>query len=362
MNRRKLSAGLVVGAMALLGFGVTGGVANAAPPALPAPSIFTLPLPVPLAVTVTTGPGGAITDVSIDPADAAITVTKARPGKVSFTTDTDGVKVSIKSKGQTQSMSARAGSLDAFTANGGAGSWSGEVFPGVPGSVAYVVGGTPDAPTITVGAIVGGGVAGAPVTKVDDDGDEVSTKVVVTFTSGTLTRDLTIRLKVENESDDDDDDDSDDDSDSSASLRVTLGKIRGVPGSEAAGPKSWGAILCDGTPGTINYVLGADGTISDVTTNPADARIKTDEGKLEVRFATGERVKIRVSAEGAGFTISVKEKIRCRDAEDPTVNGQPADVSDDDDDDDDDDHDGDHHRGGDDDGGRHGGDDKKSDD
>jgi hypothetical protein len=366
MNRRKLSAGLVVGAMALLGLGVTGGVAHAAPPALPAPSIFTLPLPVPLAVTVTTGPGGAITDVSVDPAD--ITVTKARPGKVSFTTDTDGVKVSIKSKGQTQSMSARAGSLDAFI-NAAGGSWAGEVFPGAPaqmGSVAYVIGGSPDAPTITVGAITGNGVAGTPETSTDEDG--VSTRVVVTFTNATKTqtRDLTIRVKVENETDDDDDDDSS--SEGSASLRVTLGKIRGVAGAEVAGPKTWGGILCDGTAGTITYDVAADGTISNVVANVkgapvADAKIKAEGGRAEVRFPTGERVKISVKVEGAGLTIDVSEKIRC-DANDPTINGDPAVVADDGDDDHSDDHDGDHHGGGDQggQGGHHGGDDKKSDD
>jgi hypothetical protein len=354
MNRRKMSAGLVVGAMALLGMGVSGGIAQALPPVpvQPAPSEFLLPLPIPLTVIVTTGPGGAITDVSVDPADTALTVNKARPRKVSFTTEADGVRVSIKSKGQTQTMSARAGSLDVFTSGGGVGQWDGEVFPGVMGSVPYVIGGTPDAPTITVGVIVGGGTAAAPVTSTHDDGEEVSTKVVVTFTNGTLTRDLTIRIKVENESDDDDDDDDSDDDDSSASLRVTLGKIRGVPGAEQAGPKTWSAILCDGTAGYITYDVDATGVISNVVALvdavAVEAKINTEGNKADVRFSTGERIRIRASVEGTGLTIDVSEKIRCRDAEDPTVNSLPADVSDDEDDDDD--HDGEHrNRGGDDD-------------
>ncbi len=397
MYRRKLSAGLVVGAMALVGLGVSGGVAHAAPPTLPGPSVFTLPLPVPLAVTVATGPGGAITDVSVgapvdplapvvvDPAapaapvvDPAITVSKARAGRVVFTTDADGVKVSIRSKGQSQSLTARADSIDAFL-NPDGGSWAGEVFPGVQGVVPYIIGGTADAPTITVdkSGIKGGGTAADPVTKVDDDGEEISVRVVVTFTSpdGLQTRDLSIRLKVENESDDDDDDDS---SDGHASLSITLGKIRGAVGKAVAGPQNWGAVLCDESAGTITYDVAAlVGTISNVHafvdgTEVVDARINVEGNKADVRFPTGERIRIRVSVDAAGLlTINVSEKIRCRDAEAPTVNGEVVPVTDDSvDDDHGDDHGGDNQggrhgggdQGGDNEGGGHGGDDKKSDD
>ena len=36
-------------------------------------------------------------------------------------------------------------------------------------------------------------------------------------------------------------------------------------------------MLCDGTDATINYTVGDDGSIVDVTASPEGAEIKTDE-------------------------------------------------------------------------------------
>jgi hypothetical protein len=234
--------------------------------------------------------------------------------------------------------------------------------------VAYVIGGTAAAPTITVGAITGGGVAAPAETSTHDDGDEVSTKVVVTFTSAPATGDkqtrtLTIKVKVENESGDDDDDDS---TESHASLSISLGKLRGLPGA-APGTKTWSGLLCDGTTATVTYDVDATGKVTVTGSSVVGFEVKSDDGRTQVRFPTGERIKIKAKVDSAGLTINVDEKIRCKDAVDPTVNSVLADVVSDDSDHHDDDHGGDHKDGdqrSDDNGGRRGGgdDDKKSDD
>ena len=52
--------------------------------AVDAPTSVTLPMfGVPLTIGITTGPGGALTEVTVDPADGNV-ATKARPHKVVF--------------------------------------------------------------------------------------------------------------------------------------------------------------------------------------------------------------------------------------------------------------------------------------
>ena len=101
-----------------------------------------------------------------------------------------------------------------------------------------------------------------------------------------------------------------------------LGKLRGVVQSvaDAIGAKVWTGLLCDGTQATINYTVNDDGSISAVTATPAPARFENEGGKVNVRFSDSERVKIRAHMEDDGIKVSVDEKIRCRDAADPTVN------------------------------------------
>ena len=117
----------------------------AAPAVIAATNTVTLPLPVPLTVTVSTDPGGALANVTVDPADGLV-ATHLRPGKVVFVNDTSGAKVTVQSHGNTQSVSARAGSLAQISGNGG---WKGDVFgTGTITTVSYTVGdkgdGTPD--------------------------------------------------------------------------------------------------------------------------------------------------------------------------------------------------------------------------
>ena len=98
----------------------------------------------------------------------------------------------------------------------------------------------------------------------------------------------------------------------------------------------WTGLLCDGTQATINYTVNADGSISAVTTTPTSASLENKGGKVSVRFSDSERVKIRAHMEDGGIKVSVDEKIRCRDAADPTVNTPIGNVHDGDDDGDDD--------------------------
>jgi hypothetical protein len=301
-------------------------------------------------VTVTTGPGGALANVSVDPADGLV-ATKVRPGKVVFVNDTTGVRVTVNSRGNTQSISARAGTLAQISGTGG---WSGDVFgTGTITTVAYTVGdrgdGTPDITGVTSSDATA--VIGATSYRTDDDDDEQesSARVTVNFTNGGQSRSLTITVSVSNESDDDS---------GSARVRVTLGKLRGLPqdAAVAAGPKTWTGMLCDGTTGTINYTVNADGSISNVSSTPAAQRTEVRRGEAEVRFSGDERVRIRVRLANGQITVNVDERIRCENAPNPSVNTPTSNTIDDDDDDDD--HGGSHGGGDDDDDDDdHGGDD-----
>ena len=286
----------------------------------PVPTTVTLPLfGAPLEFTITSGPGGALADVSVDPA-TDVTATQLRPHKVVFevanTADpTAPGRVSVRSKHGGQSVSTRAGSLADVS---GAGSWSGDVFgTGAATTVNFTIGdvgdGTPDITGVTSDD------ATAVISDVqhstgdDDEGTESSAKVTVTFTNaaGDTSRTLTIRAKVE----------TDEDGTTSAKVSVSLGRLKGlaVDAATAAGPHTWSGVLCDNTAATITYDVATDGSVSNVVATPAADRVRSDGGKIEVRFSNKERVRIRVREDNGQITINVDERIRC-DSPDPTTN------------------------------------------
>src|SRR6185295_16352166 len=139
-------------AAAVLGTVLIGGIVipTAASAAADPVSTVTLPLfGVPLTIDITTGPGGTLTDVSVDSANPTV-ATKLKPHKVVFSSTSaadptaDPAKVTVKSKHGGQSVSARAGSLADLT---GDGSWSGDVFgDGNASKVTFTIGGTDAAP------------------------------------------------------------------------------------------------------------------------------------------------------------------------------------------------------------------------
>ncbi|MBU6317018.1 MAG: hypothetical protein KGR47_10960 [Acidobacteria bacterium] len=274
--------------------------------------------------------------MTVNPADGLV-ATKVRPDKVVFVNDASGVKVTVNSRGNTQSISARAGTLAQISGNGG---WSGDVFGnGTITTVGFTVAdrgdGTPDITGITSSDATA--VISATSYRNDDDDDEQesSARATINFTNGGQSRTLTITVSVSNESDDDS---------GSARVRVTLGKLRGLPqdAAVAAGPKVWTGMLCDGTTGTINYTVNADGTISNVTATPAAQRSEVRGGEAEIRFSGDERVRIRVRLANGQITVNVDERIRCENAPNPSVNTPTSNTIDDDDDDSSDDHGSDH--------------------
>ncbi len=345
MKRHLIGAAAIV-----LGTAIVGGVSVQTASAVDAPTTVTLPMfGVPLTIDITTGPGGTLTDVSVD--SATTTPTSARPHKVVFESANpagDPAKVTVKSRKGGQSVTARAGSLADVS---GPGSWGGDLFGnGTASTVAFTIGAAADgSPDITGVTTTGAtGVVGdvKRSTDTDDDGDSTaSARVSVKFTddASAQSRTVTIAVKVRTAAD----------GTTSAKLSVSLGALKGiaVDAALAAGPHTWTDLLCDGTTATISYVVATDGTVSDVVATP-DAEVRTNDSKIDVRFSHDERVRIRVREDDGQIKISVDNRIRCRDAADPTVNGSVVPTTADDDDDANDDaneHQGGRHGGGDDD-------------
>ncbi len=330
MKRRLIGVAAVALGTLLMG----GVVVQTASAADPVPTTVTLPLfGSPLTITITTGPGGALTDVSVNPATNTV-ADSLSPRKVVFEsanpTDPlgDPAKVVIKSKKGGQSVSARAGSLTDIS---GPGSWSGDLFgTGTATSVNFIIGTINGGPDITgVTSSDATAAIGAVEYSSDDDDDESeqSAKVSIKFTdpASDQSRTLTIKVKVEEE-----------DGETEAKLSISLSRLKGVavPAAEAVGAHTWTGLLCDGTTtATITYVVALDGSISGVVVSPDTADVRIDDNKIDARFSDDERVRIRVREDDGMIKISVEERLRC-DAEDPTTNVSTT-VDDDDDDDDD---------------------------
>jgi hypothetical protein len=272
----------------------------------------TLPLfTVPLTIDISTGPGGALDSVAVNPADGFV-ATALKPNKVVFVNDAAGTKVVVRSGHGGQKVETKAGSLDDIA---GPGSWSGDLFgDGTITTVSWVVGATAEgAPDITD---IATSVPDAEVGEVrhdtkSHDGDEsASAAVKIRFVAGSQARQLGIRVVV-----------STDDGTSRAKTSVTLSRIRGValPADEVAGPHQWTGLLCDGSQATIDYVVGIDGSISDVVVAPDTAKVRGEGRGIEVRFEKRSAVRIRVTQGDGTLRLRVDERIRCR-ADAPTVN------------------------------------------
>ena len=327
-------------AAVVLGTAVVGGVGVQTAAAVdPVPTTVTLPLfGVSLTIGITTGPGGALANVSVDPANAAV-ATQLKPHKVVFEvanpTDPtlDPGKVVVKSHHGGQSVSARGGSLADVS---GPGMWSGDLFgDGTASTVAFTVGaaadGSPDITGITTTGATA--VVGTVQHSTGDDDNEasMSARVSVKFTNtaGDQSRSVSISVKVK----------TDEDGNTSAKLSVSLSGIKGVAvdAAAAAGPHTWTGVLCDNSAASIAYTVAADGTVSGVTATPATADVRTEGSKIEVRFSDNERVRIRVRLDGGLIKISVDERIRC-DSPNPTTNVSTSIPADN--------HEGGHHGGG----------------
>ena len=206
----------------------------------------------------------------------------------------------------------------------------------MPGSVAFEIVDNGGTPGIVVGAVSGPSaevgrveIDGVSSDSRDDDHDEREAKVRIRFSQDGQTRWLTIKAEV----------DTDDGATRAtrARVRISLSKVTtALVGTDAIGAQTWNGVLCDGAAATIRYTVTEGGAITIDEVSPAPERQRAEGNGVEVRFATGERVRIRVR-QGEGGTVAVKvdEKLRCDDAPQPTLN-VPVVTTDDSDDDSDD--------------------------
>jgi hypothetical protein len=352
MKRHLLGVAVaVLGTAVLSGIGLQSASAADPVPADPAvavPNTVTLPLfGVPFTIDITTGPGGALTDVTVDPASLPnTTATQLRPHKVVFESanpadPTSSARVVVRSRKGGQSVSARAGSLGQVS---GPGMWSGDLFgDGTASSVAFtVVDGGAAGPDIT-GITTTGATAGTPTvsksTDTDEDGTvemEAKASVKFTNTAGDESRSITIKVASETAAD----------GTTEAKLSISLGRIKGVAvdAAAAAGPHTWTGMLCDSSTATIDYVVAADGSISDVVATPDTGDVRVHGHKIDARFSHDERVRIEVREHDGLITINVDERIKC-DSADPTTNAATTSTVADDDDANENENEANHHGG-----------------
>jgi hypothetical protein len=319
MKRHLLGvAAAVLGTVLISGAGFAAATASAA---APVDTTVTLPLfGAPLSFDITTDPGGAITNVAVTPADANTVATKLRPHKVVFqsanpTDPTATARIVIESGHGGQSVSARAGSLAAFT--GKPGSWSGDVFgTGIATSVnfniAALADGTPDITGVSSSdatAVIGAVDHSSGDGHEGDSGSSARLSVKFTNAAGDQSRSLTIAVKVS----------TGEDGNASAKLSISLGRIRGVAG-KAVGTHTWSGLLCDNTTASIAYTVAADGTLTLGAIAPTTATSSTDHDATTVTFAAGERVRISSKMDDNGqVSVNVKVQIDCGSAN-PTTN------------------------------------------
>ena len=311
-----LGAGLIlmVGGTAVTAATPAAMPAAVAPASVPATTTTTLPLfGAPLVIDISSGPGGALTDVAVNPADG-LTATKVRPNKVRFVNEDGTARLDIVSKHGGQKVAARAGALTDLTGPGG---WSGDIFgTGVTTTVGFEIvalaDGTPDITAITTSDPTAqiGEVKYRSGDDDDDDESSASASVGILFTNGTQARTLRINVEVHTE-----------DGETRAKTQVGLSKLSGVelPADQVVGPQSWSGVLCDGSTASVDYIVDADGNITDATASPDGAEVSVDDGRLRVDFGDRQGVRIRVRTDDGLMRISVDERIRCESA-DPTVN------------------------------------------
>lgn len=292
-----------------------------------AEATFTLlgvPLKVGLELNTDTGDITAVnvTDEANQPAE--MTATKVTPTKVRFASNTDGsTTVSVSAKKNAISFGVKTSDLGNLV---GTNTWTADVFgTGSKSSVAYTIGNDGGVPTFELGTITpGSGIEANDLGSWngsrrhdddDDDGDTAGGRVE--FLNDGFRKVLTIVVHVDH-----------DDDHSHASLRVTLTgrNVQRKALADLAGDKTWTGLLCDGTTrATVKYVVGTDGTLTFTSATPDTAQAQSGEKGLTVRFATGDKVRIRLMTKDGGdaaLAVNVSGK-RCTDPAEktpPTVN------------------------------------------
>jgi hypothetical protein len=253
-----------------------------------------------LTVDVSLDTVGNISGVTLTPS-GDLTAQTEKPTVVKYANTAGTTTVSVKAKGSRLSISAKSATLADLV---GDGTWAADVFgTGADSTVPYTIGDDGSgAPTLAIGTVApASGITAevkAPVMKAEDD--EASASGGVTFSHDGYVKRLKISVEVDRE-------------DGHAHLRITLsGKDRQTLTAslaELAGPKTWSAHLCDGTPVAVNYhVDETAGTVMFDSATGAPATATAREHGLSVRF-DGTRVGVKVSLQaidGGAYKLVVK--------------------------------------------------------
>ena len=171
-----------------------------------------------------------------------------------FSNETDGTTVRISAKHGGQRIEARGNSFADIAGDGG---WSGDLFEtGATSSVAFNVGGTAEAPTISgitvnAAADIEATVGDVSVESYDHHGKSgVVAKVSIEFSSFGQERTMTIKAQAGTGRD----------GEPYASLKVSLGRVKGRQIIEnAVGEHQWSGTTCTEEAATIDYTVDASG-------------------------------------------------------------------------------------------------------
>lgn len=346
----KVALGLVTGVSTLAMSGAVAHAATNQPIAATGGMESTINLlGVPLDVNVVLDTDtGDITSVEVlnagQPAD--MTATKVTPTKVKFSSNTDGsTKVSVSARNNKLTLGVKTDSLSKLL---GTNTWAANVMgtatdsgaapgasttaaavatTGPKSSVTYTIGDAGDGtPTLTIDKIAP--AAGVTAKQLDswnggkggDDDEHASAGARIEFTQDGFRKVLSIWVSV---------DQDDDDSTGHASLHITLTgrNVQRKALADLAGDKTWTGKLCDGSAGSIAYAVSADGKVTINSTSPEGATVTDSRNGVMVKFATGDKVSIKVFTpdNGGDAALSINKSGRkCTGTRasvpDPTVN------------------------------------------
>jgi hypothetical protein len=302
MGRGLRAAIAGVAGLAAVGIGIPVFAATNAPIAQTGGATVEIPLlgtglTVTVALDTTTGD---ITSVNLDNPTGFV-ATKDSPQRVRFEKGTDGTtSVSVSAKRAKMKIGVKTTSLDDLLANGGKGSWKADVFGTKQVSVVpYTIGKDANGgPTLTLGDITPiAGITATPKTttgdgKFGDEGDHQEARAWVVFEHDGFRKVLTISVSVGMH---------EDGTPGAARLSFVLtGRdVQRKPLADLAGDKTWKGQLCDGTPASIDYNVGTDGTLTvKMTTPTADVMVK--ENRAVISFPAGDKVLIRLRTPDSG--------------------------------------------------------------
>ncbi len=247
-----------------------------------------------LEVAVTLDGVGNISGVALSPT-GTLSATSTSKEVVKFSNTAGTARVTVRASGAKLTIKARAKLSDLV----GAGTWSADVFgTGAKSTVAYTIGTSAGgAPTVAIGAVgTPTGVTSAAIAPKAKSGSKGSSATAgVTFSHDGFIKRLTISVGTKG-------------SDGTASLRITLsGRDRQkLTGSltDLAGPRTWAASLCDGTPVSVKYHVTSDGTIvyDGATGAPATQKTKPSDKAPD----KGSWLMVRFTKTGVGVAVSLR--------------------------------------------------------